>query len=176
VNDTDVRTSNWTRKLALIAAAYVAAFALAYIAVALNDASMDPITRQGGMAAFGDTALFLGVFGVCAAAVTAYALYTFRDRAALWRVLSISAMVIAGTAIVALVIFAIVSGIEPGPTAELWGGLAVIRMLVSPLFSVAFAFIGLFAPGRSAKLKFFGAAVVEGATFAYAMTELASGL
>ena len=58
---------------------------------------------------------------------------------------------------------------------ELLGGIAVLRMFVSPLFSLAFAFIGLFATGRFAKLRFFGAAIVEGATFAYVFLGMLPG-
>ena len=162
-------------KIALIAAAYVAAFAIAYAAVAINEASMDPVTRQGGMAAFGSSILFLGVFGACAAAITAYALYTFRDRAVLWRVLSIAAMAISGTALASLLVFLIASRATSGSSMEVLGGIAVLRMFVSPLFSLAFAFIGLFAPGRFAKLTFFSAAMVEGAVFACVFLGMTGG-
>ena len=55
-------------KLGLVIGGYVVACLVAYGAVYINDLFMDPAVLQasGGMSAFGDLILFVGVFGVLA--------------------------------------------------------------------------------------------------------------
>jgi hypothetical protein len=89
-------------KVALVAAGYIAALAAAYTAVALNDATMDPVTRQSGMAAFGDSVLFLAVFSAGSVPITGYLTYAQRGRSALWRMLSFVAVLIAVTTVALL--------------------------------------------------------------------------
>jgi hypothetical protein len=152
--------------MAVIAAGYVAALAVAVLAVKLNDAGVDPATRQGGMSAFGDSLLFLGVFAVCAVPSTGYAFYLLRSRPLFWRVLLSLAFVIVGTELVAFVVELIGRNAEIGTAISSAAALAIIRILVAPMFALAFMVAGVFAPTRFARFAFFGATVVEGATFA----------
>ena len=64
-------------KLGLVLVGYIVACLVAYGAVYLNDLFMDPTVLQGsgGMSAFGDLILFVGVFGVCALLPTGVGLF-----------------------------------------------------------------------------------------------------
>lgn len=61
---------------------YAVAFAAAVAAVGLRSLTIDPREAQAasGMYAFGDTILFVGVFGLLAAVSTAIALWLFLRR------------------------------------------------------------------------------------------------
>jgi hypothetical protein len=64
-------------KVAIVAGGYLLALLLAFAAVALHAAVSGESGAQasGGMAAFGDLMLFVGVFGVVAVVPTGAALY-----------------------------------------------------------------------------------------------------
>ncbi len=68
---------SWLAKLGLVIGGYVVACLVAYGAVYINDLFMDPAVLQasGGMSAFGDLILFVGVFGVLALFPTGLMLY-----------------------------------------------------------------------------------------------------
>lgn len=66
---------NWLAKLGFVIGGYVVACLVAYGAVYINDLFMDPAVASGGMSAFGDLILFVGVFGVLALFPTGLALY-----------------------------------------------------------------------------------------------------
>ena len=64
-------------KFGFVIGGYVAACLFAYGAVYINDLLMDPAVLQasGGMSAFGDLFLFVGVFGVLALLPTGLGLF-----------------------------------------------------------------------------------------------------
>lgn len=62
-------------KFGLVIGGYVVACLIAYGAVYINDLFMDPAVASGGMSAFGDLILFVGVFGVLALFPTGLMLY-----------------------------------------------------------------------------------------------------
>jgi hypothetical protein len=64
-------------KLSLVLGGYIVACLVAYGAVYINDLLMDPAVLQGsgGMSAFGDLILFVGVFGVFALLPTGLGLF-----------------------------------------------------------------------------------------------------
>lgn len=64
-------------KAGIVAAGYVAAFLIAWAAVALHMATTNQAeaSAASGMYAFGDTILFLGVFGVLALLPTGAAVF-----------------------------------------------------------------------------------------------------
>jgi len=66
---------SWLAKLGLVVGGYAAACLAAYGAVYINDLFMDPTVASGGMSAFGDLILFIGVFGVIALFPTGLTLY-----------------------------------------------------------------------------------------------------
>jgi hypothetical protein len=62
-------------KAGFVAIGYVAAFAIAWLIVGMYVAATSSPDRQGGMSAFGDSLLFLAVFGLAAVPATGAALF-----------------------------------------------------------------------------------------------------
>ena len=161
-------------KVGLVGAGYVGAFALAALVVAacVLIASGPDRQRESGMAAFGDALLFLAVLGVAATAPTGAALYFLRPHRAFWRALSACALVLAITAIAALVAHAAPRASDPASTLSAWSAVAGLRVLVAPSLGLAFLLSGAFAPGRGPRLVLLGAAAVETSVFAGAVAML----
>ena len=120
---------------------------------------------SSGMLAFGDTAIFAGVFAVTAVPATCAALFFLRPVRRFWHVASIVALAIAATAVVALVYYLV----SPGPGAALgaWSALALIRILLAPLLSATFLLALLFAPTRPPRLALLAASVIEAGVFVW---------
>jgi hypothetical protein len=156
-------------KLGLVAAGYVVAFVVATASVALYVASTSGPDRQAssGMYAFGDSLLFLAVLGVAAVPPTAAALFFLRPCHSFWRVLAIAALVIAATGLTALVVCLVARAADASAAAQSWSGYAVLRILVAPLFALAFLLSGVFAPRRPARIALWAATVSEAVVFAY---------
>src|SRR5262245_20088783 len=94
-------------KAGIVVAGYVAAVAVAWLVVHIYIAATSGLDRQtyGGMYAFGDSLLFLGVAGVGAVPATGAALFFLRPHRGFWSILSIGGLATAGTAILASVLF-----------------------------------------------------------------------
>ncbi len=155
-------------KVVSILGGYVLAFLIACAVVAIYVAATSGADRQtyAAMYDFGDSLLFLAVFGVAAVPATAAALFFLRPCRSFWLVLSIVALVLALTGVAACVEFlAARTAFRAGSTPSPWSGLAVLRILVAPLFSLAFLLSGLFAPSRFARIALIVATVVEAAIF-----------
>src|SRR5438034_10033264 len=90
-------------KVGLVGAGYIGAFALASAVVTAYVGATSGPDRQnyGAMFAFGDDLLFLGVFGVAAVVPSGAALFFLRPYRSFWRVLSVTALVVATTAVAA---------------------------------------------------------------------------
>lgn len=67
---------------------------------------------------------------------------------------------------VAIVIHLASSAPSPGAPAPGLTALATLRVLLAPLFALAFFIAGLFAPVRRSRLGLLGAALMEFAAFA----------
>jgi hypothetical protein len=156
-----------TTKVGLVVAGYVVAVLLALAVVAIHDAFMSGPGSQGGMAAFGDSLLFLAVFGVSAVPPTSAALYFLRSHRSFWPPLSVTALVIAATGLAALIDYLGARGDGTGPLFGSWSAFAVLRILVAPLFALAFLLSGVFAPNRSSRIALLLATGIEGSVFAY---------
>ena len=158
-------------KIALVAAGYVACLLLASAVVAVRIASTDGAASQaaGGMYAFGDTALFVGVFGVSALVPTGAALFFLRPYRLFWTVFSAAGLVIAATGVTAAILYAVGRHALNTPLGML-AGYSVLRILVSPLLALAFLVCAAFAPLRSPRIAFLTAAVMEVAVCAYIAT------
>jgi hypothetical protein len=99
------------------------------------------------MLAFGDSVLFLVVFGVAAVPATAAALYFLRPYPTLWRVLAGSALALGATGVAALLVYLADQTAAPGSTIQLLGGLALLRTIVAPLFALTFLLSGALRAG-----------------------------
>ena len=156
-------------KVASVLGGYVVAFLIASAVVAIYVAATNGADRQtyGAMYDFGDSLLFLAVFGVAAVPATAAALFFLRPCRSFWLVLSAVALALALTSVAACIEFvAARTAFRAGSIPSAWSGPAVLRILVAPLFALTFLLSSLFAPSRSARIALIAATVVEAAIFA----------
>jgi hypothetical protein len=156
-------------KVGLVAIGYAGAVLVASAIVAIYVASTSGPDRQtyGVMYDFGDTLLFLAVFGVAAVPPTGAVLFFVRSYRPFWRALSVAALAIAATGLAAFVGYLAAQTSDAGSSLQSWSAVAVLRILVAPLFALAFFLSGLFAPNRSGRIALFVATVIEAGVFAY---------
>jgi hypothetical protein len=149
-------------KVGVVAAGFCLAVAIATLVVRVYIAATSSVDRQGsgGMSAFGDSLVFLAALGVAAIPATGAALFVLRSRPAFWRVLSVGSLIVACTALVALVL-SFGSARIAGTRLQVWGMAAPLRILAAPLLALFFLLSGLFAPTRPARLRLVGAAAIE---------------
>jgi hypothetical protein len=133
-------------KITLVGLGYIGALAIAFAAVSLYIACTNSPDREtyAAMFAFGDSLLFLAIFGVAAVLPTGAALFFLRPYRPFWRALSITAVVIATSGVAAFCVLLEMRRTDPNSVASVWPALAV----VAPLFALAFLVSALFAPSR----------------------------
>ena len=117
------------------------------------------------MYAFGDSMLFVGVFGIASIPATGAALYFLRSVPRFWRPISLVGLTIAGTALAAAALYLVGRGAAPGSTLHMWAAFAVLRVLMAPLFGLGFFLGGLFAPVRRDRITLFAGMLMEGVAF-----------
>jgi hypothetical protein len=157
----------WTHKVALIAGGYVLCFLMAAAFVAIHIASAGESPGQaGGMNAFGDTVLFIGVFGVSAVVPTGLALLFLRPYRPFWNMFAAAGITLAGTGAAAATIFA-VGGNAAVSRFGTWGQVSVLRILVSPLLALTFVACAILSPHQGPRRGFFTAGAVEAAVSIY---------
>jgi hypothetical protein len=156
-------------KVGLVAAGYVGAVLVAVAAVAMYVASTSGPDRQtyAAMYDFGDSLLFLAVFGVAAVLPTGAALFFLRPHRSFWRALSIAALTIAATGLAAFIEYLASRATDAGSVLQAWSALASLRMLVAPLFALIFLLSGVFAPNRSSRIALSLATLIEAAIAAF---------
>ena len=154
-------------KVALISGGYVLAVLLAFAVVALNIAATSNADREAssGMFAFADGMLFLAVLGVAAVPSSVGALFLLRPYRVFWLVLCVAAISIATTGALAAVVYVAAKTAEAGSMIETWSALAVLRILLAPLFALAFLVCGLIAPLRPMRIALLIAMATEAAVF-----------
>jgi hypothetical protein len=149
-------------KIAIVAAGFVLAFLGGWGAVLVqHKLTRDPDAASGGMQAFGDLLLGLGVSGALALLPLALGLFWLRAYPPFWRFLTGGAVLFVLTAPFAL----IVSG-ALRPSAGNWALLADIRIGFMPLCALAMSISGLFAPQTKQRWMLIVSALVEGGIFA----------
>ena len=154
-------------KAGLVAVGYIAAGAIAWLVVGIYVAASNSPDRQGGMPAFGDSLLFLAVFGLAAVPATGAGLFFLRTRPAFWGTLSVVSLVVASTSLAACLTYVAPTAFDSGSLPHSWSAFAPLRILVAPLFALFFLLSGLFAPTRSARISLLAASTIEMAVFAY---------
>jgi len=157
-------------RIGLVAAGYVGAFLIAAAAVAIRIANTSGADAQAssGMYAFGDSYLFIAVFGLLALVPTSAALYFLRPYRRFWVVLSALGLSVALTGAAAASLFALGrDAVAPSPLAT-WADLSVLRILLAPVLAPAFLVFALLSPHRSPRFALLAATVVEVAVGAYA--------
>jgi hypothetical protein len=153
-------------KAALIVVGYAICFLIAFAAVALRVATTSGSARQAasGMYGFGDTILFVGVFGVFALVPTGAALFFLRPNRTFWKVLSALGLALAVTGVAAAIIFAVGRG-ESTTRLAIWAGYSVLMILLSPFLALAFIVCAAFSPQRTPRIALAIAAMMEIAVF-----------
>jgi len=149
-------------KVGVVVAGYLAAIAIACVALSIYVATTAGPDRQtyGAMFAFGDSLYFLGVLGVAAIPATGLGLFFLRPYPAFWRLLSACFVFITALTFVALVVY----------TARVESPLAALTplwLLATPFFAVAAFVSGVFAPKDLSRSALIGTSLVHGAVFVY---------
>jgi hypothetical protein len=152
-------------RLALVLAGYVVAFGIALAVVVAYVAATDgpDVQASSGMHAFGESLLFLAVFGLSAIPATMAALFFLRPYRTFWYVAAVLALGITATVIIALINYLLPGNVNTAP--GIWSTLAPLRILLAPLCVIAFFLSGLFAPIRVCRRIFLGAAGIEAVAF-----------
>jgi Kef-type K+ transport system membrane component KefB len=152
-------------KVGLVGAGYIGAFAIAWAVVAVHIATTQGPDRRdyAAMFDFGDSLLFLGVFGLAAVLPTGAALFFLRPYRWFWRALSVAAMAMAATAAAAFVVMLL--GRDAGTRSAASAAAASLRILIAPLFALAFAVSTAFAPSRNPRLALLAATATEAIVF-----------
>ena len=155
-------------KVGLVLAGYVAAGMIATAVVAAYIATTNSPDRQtyGAMYDFGDSLLFLAVFGAAASVPSGAALFFLRPYPRFWQAISVAALAIAVTGILAVIDFLLARHAAAGPTVSIWPALATLRILIAPLFALSFLVAGWFAQERAFRVRLLRAGMVEGVVFA----------
>ena len=125
-------------KAGVVIAGYAAAVAIAFLVAHLYVALTPGVDRQlySGMSAFGDSLLFLGAFALAAIPATVAALYFLRPYRRAWIALSIAALVIASSALIACFLQLAARDAASGSRLAAWAMVAPLRILVAPVFAL----------------------------------------
>jgi hypothetical protein len=118
---------------------------------------------SGGMAAFGDAILFLGVFGAAAIIPTCAVYYFLRPLRSFWTVYGGGVLLLAASALAALVVF-FLARTNSGPSV--WLILAVLRLVAAPPFAILMFLGGIFSPVASSRWMLFVGGALESIAFA----------
>ena len=120
-----------TAKLLLVVAGYAIALLVALGATQAHQVATSGPAWQGysGMLAFGDSVLFLGVFGLTAVPATGAALYFLRPVRLFWQIASITALAIAATGLAAFFGYLLFRSAQP---ASMLVALTPIRSTARP--------------------------------------------
>jgi hypothetical protein len=148
------------RKAAFVVAGYAGALLLAWGVTHVYVLLTNNPDRQSsaGMYAFGDSLVFLGVFAVAAIPATVALLYVLRSVPAFWSAASLAAIAIAVTAVFALLPYALS---ESSTATGGWRAFAPLRLLLSPVFGLAFFLALIVAPGRRPRRLLTAATAIE---------------
>jgi hypothetical protein len=154
-------------RILIVVSGYAVALLTALIVTRAHAVATSGPAWQGsfGMLAFGDTALFVGVFALTAMPATGAAFFFLRPFQTLWHVASIAALAIATSGVAALLDYLISPSTGAGLGA--WSALAALRILLAPLLAAAYFLALLCAPTRSTRLAFLAATVIETGVFVW---------
>ena len=157
-------------RIGFVAAGYVGAFLVASVAVSVRVAATSGPDAQAssGMYAFGDTYLFIAVFGLLALVPTGAALYFLRPYRPVWIALSALGLCVAITGVAAAVLFAIGRDAVAPSALAAWASFSVLRILLAPILAPAFLVVALFTPSRYPRFALLTATALELAVVAFA--------
>ena len=158
------------RRILFVVAGYVGAFLAASAAVAIRVANTSGPDAQAssGMYAFGDSYLFIAVFGLLAIVPTGGALYFLRPYRRVWILLSALALCLAITGVAAAALFALGRHAAAPSALAAWADFSVLRILLAPILAPAFLVVALFSPYRRPRFALLTATLMELAVVAFA--------
>ena len=157
------RLSKVGRVLAGYAGALLVSAAVFYVYVVMRK---DAGAGSGGMQAFGDSLLFVGVLGFLSLIPTAIALYYLRPFARFWTAFSIACLALAATGPVAALLM---GRLHPsGSGAVVLGFLGLMKVLGAPLIGLGFVVCAAIAPSGRSRWRLAAAAAIEFVVGAYA--------
>jgi len=157
-------------KVGIVVGGYVAAilFAVCVVSIYISQTSGTDRQTYAAMFDFGDSLLFLAVFGVVSTIPTGLALVFLRRSRAFWVACSVTALAIASTALAAVAITLLTTtGVTVSASLNAWAGLAFPRIFVSPFLAASFGLSALVAPEARFRWFLFGVASVESAASLY---------
>jgi len=156
-------------KIGVILAGYVIAFLAAWTAVYIRQLHTPDawVQASAGMYAFGDSLLFVAVFGFIALFPTGLALYFLRFSQTFWAIFSSACLALAVTGPIAAFVYVFASGRALPPSSTLPVFFSIMRILKSPLLAAAFLMSAFLAPVRLSKWLLLGAAAIECAVSAF---------
>jgi hypothetical protein len=144
------------------AAALVVSCVVFYVYVYVSN-RITAVQASGGMQAFGDFLLFVGLFGFLALFPTALALYYLRPFEMFWRVFSIASLVLAVSGLLA----AVMIGRLQQSHWPVLGFFGLMRILGAALLGFGFSMCAVIAPTRSSRRFLIAAAGIEFLVSAY---------
>ena len=155
-------------KAGLVVGGYFAAILLAFgvVFIYINFTSGPDRDASSGMYAFGDSLLFIAVFGVVSTIPTGLTLVFLRQSRKFWISLCVVALVVASTSLAAIAVIMSESH-KFMPSASLWPGLSAIRLFVSPFIAASDGLSALIAPEARFRRYLFAAASLEGVSSVY---------
>ena len=157
-------------KISVVGAGYAVAIILASLAVAVHVHMSGPDAQAaGGMYAFGDSLLFVAVFGVAALIPTGAALFFLRPYRAFWYATSGLGLLVAATSVVAVGLYAFGRHAAGSSPFAMWAAVSVLRILMAPLLALTFLVFTVLSPYRISRLAFLAATVMEASVTAYAV-------
>ena len=154
-----------TYKIGLVLGGYAAAALLSLAAFyVVTQIRMVEGLSGGGMQAFGDVILVLGLFGVLSVVPTALALYFLRPLEKFWTVFALASLALAATGPIA----ALMMGRPSVPWVPLFVGFfGLLKVLGAPLFCFAFLLCAFISPTRRPRRMLLAAAGIEFVVGAY---------
>ncbi len=151
-------------KAGIVVGGYTAAILCAVGVVAFYVMLTDGPERElsSGMYAFGDSLLFMAVFGTVSIVPTGLSLFFLRQNRGFWIALCVVALLVAGTGTAEVAAMVLVP-----ESTSMWVLLAVPRIFMAPFLAAAFGLAVLIAPTAGFRWWMFAAASMEVATSVY---------
>src|SRR5258706_8120874 len=151
-------------KAGIVVGGYVVAALLAFcvLSIYISQTSGPDRDASAGMFAFGDSLLFIAIFGIVSIIPTGMALVFLRQSRTFWLACSIAVLAVASTSLVVVA----VTVLAPQSTSA-WAMLAFPRIFLSPFLAAAFGLSALIAPEARFRWCLIGAASAEGLSSVY---------
>ncbi len=161
--------SFFRRRLVVVLGLYAAGPVVATLVIIVLGALGLTSPDQGGMGAFGDLLLFIGVLVGWMLIRTLLALWFDRPAPRLWFWIANASLVVAATAPLAGVV---APRAQEGPVLALVGLLALLRLFGTPLLSLLYVLAAGLAPAWPARRRLLFATAIEGGTGACVFVSL----